>query len=392
MCARGGHPERAQIRIRRKQAEASDSTLELKAIDVILRVEQAYWDLVAARQDEQVEADSVAWAQEQLARNQRMIDAGNLAPVELAASKAELERRRDTWFTAIGRVTTAENGLKLLLAGSRSAPLWEEEVLPSEDQRRDAPIVEDLPRAVAGAIGRRPEVRLVELNREGNEIQKALSSAQVRPQVNLVAAYSNGGLGGSISTQVNPFSAANAASFQRLNDLSALAGLPALPPSSFGGAPDFLVGGYGTTLSNLFSGRYQSLQVGLAMDLTFRNRTAEANLAQTAIAGRRLKLERAQVEQVIEAQVRNALQALETARQRITASQSSVDAAKEKLDSEVRLFQTGESTNFLVLTRQNEYADSRRRRVVATLDFNRAAAVLEQALGSVLERHGVVLK
>ncbi|MEJ7605365.1 MAG: hypothetical protein WKF37_03650 [Bryobacteraceae bacterium] len=32
----------------------------------------------------------------------------------------------------------------------------------------------------------------------------------------------------------------------------------------------------------------------------------------------------------------------------------------------VRLFQTGESTNFLVLTRQNEYADSRRREVVAS--------------------------
>ena len=62
---------------------------------------------------------------------------------------------------------------------------------------------------------------------------------------------------------------------------------------------------------------------------------------------------------------------------------------KQKLASEIRLFQSGESTNFLVLTRQNEYADSRRREVVAHLDFNKAVARLRQALGSTLEAHGI---
>ena len=47
----------------------------------------------------------------------------------------------------------------------------------------------------------------------------------------------------------------------------------------------------------------------------------------------------------IEAQVRNALQSIQTARQRITAAEASERAAKEKLESESRLFQTGESTN-----------------------------------------------
>ena len=85
------------------------------------------------------------------------------------------------------------------------------------------------------------------------------------------------------------------------------------------------------------------------------------------------------------------MQAIATARQRIAAAEASERAAKEKVDSETRLFRTGESTNFLVLTRQNEYLDSRRRVVVSNLDFNNAVAQLERAIGMTLESHHVRL-
>ncbi|MGB9606691.1 MAG: TolC family protein, partial [Bryobacteraceae bacterium] len=113
--------------------------------------------------------------------------------------------------------------------------------------------------------------------------------------------------------------------------------------------------------------------------------------AQARLAERRLALEQARLEQLIQMQVRNALQALETARQRIRAAEASARAAKDKLDSEGRLFQAGESTNFMVLTRQNEYADSRRREVVARLEANKAVSRLRQAMGLTLEAYGIKL-
>ena len=78
--------------------------------------------------------------------------------------------------------------------------------------------------------------------------------------------------------------------------------------------------------------------------------------------------------------------------QRIVAAQAAEKAAQEKLNSEVRLFQTGESTNFLVLTRQNELLDSRRRAIIAQLELNRAIARLEQAIGKTLPAHNIKLK
>ena len=142
----------------------------------------------------------------------------------------------------------------------------------------------------------------------------------------------------------------------------------------------------------MISHDYASWQVGLNIDWTLRNRNAKEAFAQTNINERTIVIQRARTEQVVEAEVRNALQALRTSEQRIIAADASAGAAKEKLDSEQRLFETGESTNFLVLTRQNEYADSQRRGVGARLDYNKAIARLQQALGQTLETHNITVQ
>src|SRR6185295_220702 len=152
--------ERAGLQIRRKQLDLSGVDFELKTIDIVTRVEQAYWDVVAARQDVEVKLDSVNWAREQLARSERAIEAGALARVELSASEAELQRRLDTWYATMGAVTEAENTLKAMLAGDRAAPLWGEELIPVDERKAAAPQpIHDLPGSMEDALRSRPELR-----------------------------------------------------------------------------------------------------------------------------------------------------------------------------------------------------------------------------------------
>ncbi len=383
-------PYRAELKIRRKRLDLSDTDFALRNIDVVTRVEQAYWDLVAARQAVDVLSDSVEWARQQLAMTKRMVAAGTQAQVEISASEAELERRLDTYYSGIGLVTEAENGLKLLLTSSRENPLWGDEIVPVDIETLEPPEAGDLREAVGAALKHRPEMRSVATQREVAAIGTKLNADQLKPQLNLVAGYANTGLAGTATTG-DPFSQLFGGIVNQVNELSIPAGLPPLA-FSFGALPASLNGGYGKALSNLFGGSYPTVQVGLTLDLTPRNRAAQANLAESAILERRLKLEQARVELGIEAQVRNAMQALSTARQRIAAAEASARAAKEKLDSETRMYQSGESTNFLVLTRQNEYADSRRRDVVARLDANKAIAQLRQAVGSTLDAYKIRLQ
>ncbi len=384
--------ERTLIRLRNKQLDIAGSDYELRVIDVITRVEQSYWDLVAALEDVQVTSEAVELAKQQYARNQRMIESGTLAQVELSASRAELERRLDSYYASVGLLTEVENSLKTMLASDRLTPIWGDQLIPT-DTNTPAPVdVDDLKAAVSTALEKRPELKGVKLRQESNAIDKQNAANQVKPQLNLVANYVNTGLGGALRPGDNPISASQDVLYQRINQLSTVAGLTPLQGGGFGTLPSSLIGGYGTALSSLLGGNYQSVQAGFQIDFTARNRTAEAQFATTAIAEKRLRYEQARAEQLVEAQVRNALQAIQTARQRINAAQASEAAAKEKLESETRLFQSGESTNFFVLTRQNEYLDARRRAVVAQLDFNKAAARLEQALGETLPAHNLALK
>ncbi|MBM3761562.1 MAG: hypothetical protein FJW36_15095 [Acidobacteria bacterium] len=362
--------DRNQIRLRRKQIDVSEADYELRVVAVVTLATQAYWDLVAARQDIEVKKLSVDLARDQYERSKRQIEAGTLAPVELSAAMAELERRQDTYYSSIGLLTEVENNLKGMLAGGRDQSIWNDEVIPVETRSSAPPQTEDLAATIQGAISKRPELKNLKLRLETNEFQSDLARNQLLPGANLTAGYTMAGLAGARNPAPNPF----------------------FPGSSGQLVPPAFVGGYGTTLSSLFGQNYTSWQAGLQIDWTARNRAARETVAQVKLTERTLELQRARTEQAIGAEVRNAMQALRTAEQRIVAAEASTKAAKEKLDSEQRLFETGESTNFLVLTRQNEYADSQRRSLVARLDFNKAIARLEQALGVTLDTHNISLR
>jgi len=383
--------ERSDIAIRSKNIGVSRIDLELRAVDVAARAELAYWDLVAAREDVVVKADGVTWGREQLARSRRMIDSGTLAPVELAAAEAELERRIDSYHASVGVVTEVENALKTLIASGKDDEIWNEAIIPTERRDPAPPGAEELQRAVAVAMEKRLEFRRLGLQGEANQVRKQAAADRLKPQVDLVGAWVNAGLAGTEPAGAgnNLFAQSNAITLQRINELSARAGLAPVTVPSFGGTPPGLVGGYGSVLSGVFGLNYQTFQVGLSVDWNVRNHAAEAEVSEAVVTERRLKLQRAQLEQGIAAQVRNALQAIETARQRIAAAEASARAAKEKLDSETRLFQNGESTNFFVLTRQNEYTDSARRIVVSRLELNKAIARLRLAMGETLESHRI---
>ena len=383
---------RATVKIRRKQVDISQKDFEIRVIDIITQVQQSYWDLVAARQNVEVQADAVELAAKQLAQNRRMVDSGTLAPVEIAASVSELESRRDSYYASIGTLTEAENVVKTLLLPDRHADMWNDQILPTDTRTVDIEEPEDLRQAVADALKHRPEMAQIGLQKDSNKIQQQFNSDQVKPQINFVTSYASTGLGGALNLANNPLSSSFQPLYDRLNQLSAQAGLPPVTVSSLSSVPSSLIGGVGNALSSVFAGDYRTVQVGLAVDFTGRNRTAQANYSSALITAKQLSYQQARIEQLIEAQMRNAMQEIQTARQRISAAEAAERAAKEKLDSETRLFETGESTNFLVLTRQNEYLTARQRAVVAHLDFNKSVARLEQAQGVTLTSHNITLQ
>jgi len=123
-----------------------------------------------------------------------------------------------------------------------------------------------------------------------------------------------------------------------------------------------------------------------------RNRTAEANLGRSLAEGRRIDNQRAQTEQLITADVRNAVQALRSAEARLAAAAATRSSAEQQFESEQRQFRAGTTTVFLVLQRQNELLAARGRELQAQTDLNKAIAQFQHATGNTLTANNVAVR
>ncbi|MCI0422335.1 MAG: TolC family protein [Acidobacteria bacterium] len=384
-------PLRREIQIAKKQVSLSDAQFRLKVIETVTAVVQSYWDLAYAYSDLGVKQETADWAQNQLEINKRLAAAGTLAPVQIVEAEAELERREGDVLVAMENVNRAQNVLKQLVLPDRKDTWWSENFEPS-DTADLKPNSLGLADAMQKALASRPELEQLNLQSELNAIDSAFNQNQVRPQVDLLASYISTGLAGTLLDQTNPFTAQNEIFLNRLNDLSRLAGLPVIQPLPPGSIPGNLIGGYGSSLSNLFEQNYRTFQVGVTLTLPLRNRTAEANLARTLTLGRQLQSLRQRVEQLVEADVRNALQAVVTAEKRVESARAGRVASQAQLESEERRFRAGEATNFFVLTRQNQLSEARSREMRTLADHNIATAQLQRAIASTLESFNIQLK
>ncbi len=388
-------PERRQILISRRAADLTDSQLAQVVMDQLTLVEQAYWDLVFAQRNLQVQATALTQAQTQVASNERQVREGTLAPIDVVEAQIQVANFRQSVASAQQTLTQAENRLKAVMRANRQGDRWAQPPQPTEAADRTVPAV-SLEEAMKLALERRPELQAIETARAQVDIDRRYYGDLARPQVNLVGSYALSGLaGGAVTGVTNPIggnAAADAAVRARLNELSALAGLDALvpPPTSTGSTvPGFLVGSYASSLSNLFNARYPTALVQLQVDLPIANNTAKANIARTQIAAEKLARQRQQLEQAIEAEVRNALQAVRSSHDRLDAASSARRNAQEQYESERRRFESGLSTVFLVLERQTALVTAQAQELRSQADLNQAAALLDRATGGTLVRHQV---
>lgn len=383
---------RRQIAIARKNLSLTDAQFRQRAIDTITNVQRAYWDLVFALRSLQVQRDAVTVAQTQLNHNKRLVREGQLAPIDIVAAEAQISTYEQGVFSALEEVSRAENNLKNLIVENKSSSLWTESIVPADPVDLQVPAV-SLPDALQNAMENRPELQQATVVKEINEIDQRYFKDQTKPAIDLVGTYGTNGLAGAISSSgVNPFTASNLQVRQRLDELSALAGLdplPIVPPQTI--SPE-LLGGYGQSLQNLLANRYGTVRVGVQISLPFRNRTAEAQLGRSLVEGERIATQREQLEQAIQVEVRNALQSMRSAEARLRAAVATREANEQQFASEQRKLDAGQSTTFLVLERQTALTTARGLELKAQTDLNKAIADLQRATGNALSVNSIVIQ
>ncbi|MCI0338084.1 MAG: TolC family protein [Acidobacteria bacterium] len=351
---------RRQIRVSKKRLDLSDAIFRQKTIEIISRVQQAYWSLALAIQNEKIVRESVELAETQMRNNQRQVDVGTLAPIDVINAATLVETRRTQVFQTMNGVAQAENELKFLTADGPTADLWNAKIEPVESFDVQ-PVVLPLADAQRLAVENRPELKQLGLQKEINLIDIDFFRNQAKPQIDFIASYTMNGVGGAPRV-----SAADV-------------------------APNF-IGGYGTSLSNLFKNDFRNWVVGVNFSLPLRNRTARANLGRAQVTEKQIESQTRRLLQNMEVEVRNAVQAVETAKLRIESSREARKYAKQQLDGEERRFAAGLSTTFFVLQRQTDLSQARFTELQALADYNRSIAELQRVISTTLSENSIDIK
>lgn len=385
---------RRLVEIAKKNLSLTDAQFRQRTVEIIAGVQRGYWDLTFALRNLQVQRDSVRDAKDQLAHNRRLVEEGQLAPVDIIASETQVANFEQNVYDALNTVTIAENALKNLIAASRSDAIWNESLVPVDPIDLDAPAT-SLPEALEAALENRPELEVIETTGEINEIDTRFFREQTRPQVDLVANYNLTGLAGTANTGFNPFN--NDSSRLKINELVGRVNAlnPALPPIDIIPAsppqilPDNLTGGYFSSLGNLAAFRYPTFRVGVSINLPFKSETAQAQLGRSLVEGERIKIQREQLEQNIQVDVRNALQFVRTSEARLRSAAISRENSQKQYESEQRKLDAGQSDVYKVLERQTALTTARSSELRAQTELNKAIAELQRATGNSLKANNV---
>jgi HAE1 family hydrophobic/amphiphilic exporter-1 len=361
---RGIDAARLRLRVAAADRDRAAASLRREVIETVAGVERAYWTLLAFRRAVEVREEAVALAEEQLSETEIRIENGASPETEVAQPRAELERRRGDLLETREVVARAESNLKLLILSDADTDLWLAPVVPVEPVEV-APVEVDLAAEMARALGLRAELDAAGAVIEQRRAETGFARDRVKPALDLVVSYDRFGLAGSRNPRNEP--------------------IPGFPV----GVPGGLEGNFGDSLERIVDGDFDEARIGFAFELPIGNRAAKAAAVIAENAERQSEADLAVLRKVVRAEVLDAAAALEAADGRIEAARAAREAAEVQLDAERERYAVGLSTNFLVLTRQNDLAGARLDEIEAVTDHLNARTELGRATGSLLQLRGI---
>lgn len=364
---------------------------KLAVINDITTTADDYWNLVYARQNVEVEQQTVEVDQTLYNNNQTQLRIGTMAPLDVLTAQSQLAADKQALIVAQTLQLTDEtkllnditkNPLDAILRGVEIVPASE---LPTTDTVGNPP-VED---AVQQAWQDRPELQQMALQLKNDTVETKVTANGLLPTLNLVGQYSTTGLGGiGKATTTTPGTLV-----ANLNEpVVAVNGLPTgdyvgVIPTTTTTTP--VPGGITDAWDSLIHSRFPTFQVGLQMNLPIRNRAAQANNGTAQLNLREEETLYQEQKNAIYLGVRNALIAVTQDRNAVLAAGTARELAQQTFDDEQKKYQLGSSDSYTVALRSRDLTAAKTTELQDQISLVEAVIALDQAMGRTLEAHNI---
>lgn len=365
------------IRIARNNREIADVAFRDQVIETVSQIENIYWDLVNAYENVKAKERALSLAQKTLSDNQKQVEIGTLAPIEVVRAQSTVAANQESLIVAQTGLQLQQLLMKNALSRSLSDPiLAAAPVIPTDttaipDQEPVIP-VQDL---INDALSHRPDLAQSRIDLTNREINRKAAANGLLPSVDLVAFYGATGLGGI----QNPLSVCTP-------------GQPAFLASfctPAGTIPDH---GYSSTFGDLFDSTAPDKGLGLQINIPIRNRAAQAVQMRSELELRQAEMRLQQLQNQVAIQVRNAQFTTQQNRAQVDAAEKALELAQQSLDAEQKKYALGASTNFNVLQTESDLATADSNLVQARTSYEKSRVELDRVTGYTLVRNGIVLE
>ncbi len=344
------------------RADASHYQFEANLADFVERVIEAYWTVVAAREQVDVQKESKALADRTTRENEARVKVGLSPPVAVLEAQADAAAREEQVIVAENNLTVARQTLAQLAYYSPEGTFVPRTLEPTEDAEPEEVGVDE-ERTLATALAERPEIQASAHTVRVEQLNEKIAGNALLPEVDAVGSYGWNGLAGpgrciQFGGQV------------------------------FCGSP--FAGNAGDAYANLPD--FRSYAFGVQVQIPIANAAAESQFVQSRIRRAQAELNHRELLSRVTLDVRQSVADLLAARKRIESTRVARQLAEENLRNQEKRHEVGMATTKDLLDFQTRLTSARAAEVQARTDYAIAVARWRRAQGTLLATYQIIVE
>jgi len=362
------------IHIAQNNKKISEEGFRQQVISTVTQVENIYWDLVNAYEDYKVKERSLALAQKTLSDNQKQVEIGTLAPLDVVRAQSTVASAEQDLIVSKTNLQLQQLFMKNALTRTlpNDSQIMQMEIVPTDTvqipDQENLPAVEEL---IKIALANRPDYNQQKIGLKNSEIDMMGTSNQLRPLVDIVGFYGASSVAGTVVP-------------------GALCAPGVVPtPTNPCILPGSIPGGFTDAFGNLFNSTGPDKGVALTLTIPLGNRQAQSAQIRSRLSYRQSQLGLKALENQIAIFVRQDAYTVEQNRARVAPAQKAQVLAQQTLDAEQKKYNLGASTYTNVLSDERDLAQAESNLLSAKTQYAKSKVTLDLHTAQTLEHNNI---
>lgn len=367
---RGSYYTKLPITIARSRLRSNEYQIQDQILRLVANAENAYWQVISARENLQVQEQALALYDQSLKRAQRELELGAISELEIFQPRAQYANAEILVSQSRFALQQAEDQLRRQMASDLDPRVRNLPIVLTEGVA--APVLTGIDKeaVVDQALRLRPDLRSARQNVDVADLQISSANNGLKPDLRLTAQYGSSGRGGTF--------------FQRNNIFG--------EDGTRNTIVNVLPGGLGDSLDQLFGFNYPVYGFGVALQLPLRDRRAAADYAD-AVVNKRLELLRVRAqEENARLEVLNAITQVENSKASIELAKIALDLAQKRVEADQKRYDLGTITLFFLLDSQTQLTQAQSTLVNQTVQYRRNLTNLHRTTGNLLQERGIAIQ